>query len=296
MLKLSRQNKMTSEQYRLGYIAGWLSIALNTALFGLKYWCGIQANSIAMTADSWHTLSDSFTSLIVIIGFWLGSKPADEKHPFGHGRAEGIAAVIIATLLVVVALDFIVVSFDRALNPVTVNYTTFIISVFAVSIIIKEGMAQIAIRVGNKLNSEALKADGWHHRSDAIAALVIVIGAFLGNSFWWLDTVLGFFVSCLILYAAFDIFKSSIVSLIGTKPKIELIEDINSTIAKLDDRIRDIHNHKMHSYGDIQELSVHIRLPKLLTVDESHAITKTIERALLRDKNITATIHVEPVP
>src|SRR5512137_2886387 len=90
----------------LGYIEGWASIVLNTSLFFVKYWAGTRFGSVAMVADAWHTLSDTLTSVVVVVGFFIASRPADRGHPFGHGRAEPIGAVIIATLLAVVAVNF----------------------------------------------------------------------------------------------------------------------------------------------------------------------------------------------
>ena len=159
---------------KIGYIAAWTSVVLNAILFGIKYWAGSQAHSNAMIADAWHTLSDTLTSFIVIFGFWISAKPPDKNHPYGHGRAELIAAIVIATLLAVVAFKFIYQSIERLYNPITTNYSFIVLLIFSLSIILKEAMAQFSYKVGKKLNSESLKADGWHHRSDAIITLTIV--------------------------------------------------------------------------------------------------------------------------
>ncbi|MFC2129858.1 cation diffusion facilitator family transporter [Bacteroidota bacterium] len=285
---------MTGRVKRIGYLTGWASIILNTALFAIKYWGGHQANSVAMTADAWHTLSDTLTSIIVIIGFWVSSKPPDKEHPFGHGRAESIAAIIIATLLAMVAFDFIVEAINRFSNPEAVNYSSLIIIIFASSILLKEAMAQFSLRVGKKLNSESLRADGWHHRSDAITTLIIVIGAIFGSNIIWLDGAMGIIVALLILYAAYEILKKSMSSLLGESPGKKIFDEINELVLGVDDKISDVHNTKLHTYGDLREMTVHIRLPKDLSVDESHNITCKIENAILKEKNIKATIHVEP--
>src|SRR4030065_335177 len=89
---------------QIGYLEGLVSIAVNTLLFAFKFWVGTAFNSVAMTADAWHTLSDSFTSIVIIIGFWIAARPADREHPYGHGRFEQVASIIIGTLLVVAGL------------------------------------------------------------------------------------------------------------------------------------------------------------------------------------------------
>ncbi|KAA0013991.1 MAG: cation diffusion facilitator family transporter, partial [Thermoplasmata archaeon] len=98
---------MKRELIKIGYEVAWISIALNIVLFALKYWAGLTFHSVAMIADGWHTLADSLTSLVVIAGFWIACRPADEKHPFGHGRAEAIGSTIIGTLLAVIGFHFL---------------------------------------------------------------------------------------------------------------------------------------------------------------------------------------------
>jgi len=279
---------------KIGYIAAWTSVALNAILFGIKYWAGSQAHSIAMIADAWHTLSDTLTSFIVIFGFWISAKPPDKNHPYGHGRAELIAAIVIATLLAVVAFEFIYQSIERLYNPITTNYSFIVLLIFALSIILKEAMAQFSYRVGKKLNSESLKADGWHHRSDAIITLIIVLGAIVGSNLWWLDSLMGIFVSAFILYSAYEILMSSSNAILGEKPDDVLIDDVEKMIDDIDNRITDVHNLKIHNYGDLKEITVHIRLPKNLSVEESHQITRNIEKVFFDDRNIVATVHVEP--
>ncbi len=107
---------MKTSSKTLGYLEGWLSVGLNTALFFFKYWAGTRFGSVAMVADAWHTLSDTLTSVVVIVGFFIASRPADKGHPFGHGRAEPIGAVVIAVLLAVVGVNFLQESINRLRN------------------------------------------------------------------------------------------------------------------------------------------------------------------------------------
>lgn len=194
---------------KLGYTEGVLSVIINTLLFGVKIWVGTAAASVAMTADAWHTLSDTLTSLVVILGFWISGRPKDEEHPFGHGRAEVIASVVIATLLAVVGVSFFRDAVHQLIVRKNANFTVVSLVVFAVSVVIKEGLARFSLWAGKKAESQSLVADGWHHRSDALASLLIVVGAIVGKYVWWIDGVLGIGVSVLILYAAYDIAKSA---------------------------------------------------------------------------------------
>ena len=156
---------------KLAFIEGWLSIFINTVLFALKYWAGVATGSVAIIADAWHTLSDSLTSVLVIIGEKISRKPADSEHPFGHGRAELIAAIIIGGLLAAVAVNFFAEALMKFKNREAANYNIFAVAVFVLSVILKEGLAQFSGWASKKTGMLSLKADSWHHRSDAIASV-----------------------------------------------------------------------------------------------------------------------------
>lgn len=203
MIKNPKEQITKKYKTFIGYLEGTISIALNTLLFGLKFWVGTKTFSIAIIADAWHTLSDSLTSLVVIIGFKVSSKPADKKHPYGHGRAEIISSVIIGTMLAIVGFNFLIASIQRFINQQSASYGNLAIIVFIISVIVKEGLAQFSIRAGKKINSQSLIADGWHHRSDALVSLMVLVGIFMGGYFWWVDSIMGIIVSLAIFYTTY---------------------------------------------------------------------------------------------
>jgi cation diffusion facilitator family transporter len=278
----------------MGYLVGWISVVVNLFLFGLKYWIGVSADSISMKADAWHTLSDTLTSLAVIVGFLMMAKPPDERHPFGHGRSENIAAVVISVLLAVVAVDFMRGSVYRLVTKRAATFSPIGIAVFGASVVIKEGLAQLAFWAGRRMESKALKADGWHHRSDAAASLLIVLGGFFGGSLWWLDGALGIVVSLLILYAAVEVFRSSASILLGEAPDRRMRKAVVEGIREECPEVEDIHHIHIHRYGDRYELTVHIRLHPELNVDQSHEISDRIERRLHQQMEMETTVHIEP--
>lgn len=190
---------------------------------------GIKTFSIAIIADAWHTLSDSLTSLVVIIGFKVSSKPADKKHPYGHGQAEIVSSVIIGTLLAVVGVNFLIASIQKFINHQSASYGNLAVIVFTISVIVKEGLAQFSMRAGKKINSQSLIADGWHHRSDALVSLMVLVGIFMGGYFWWVDSIMGIAVSFVIFYTTYIILKGSISALIGEEPS----EDLGAEISKI---------------------------------------------------------------
>jgi len=290
-----RKKKIT-DKYRIsiGYLEGFISTILNILLFGLKYWVGIQTFSVAIIADAWHTLSDSLTSVIVIIGFKVSSKPADKEHPFGHGRAELISTVIIGTLLAIIGFNFLMESIHRFVNHQSANYQNLAVIMFIISTIIKEGLAQFSIRAGKKINSYSLIADGWHHRSDAIVSFLILIGIFLGEYFWWLDSVMGIAVSLIIFYTAYKISKNAISALIGEKPDEDLISEIRKIVNCNISRDVKLHHLHFHIYGNTKELTFHIRLPGDMRLEEAHQVATNLEEKIKEKMDIETTIRIEP--
>lgn len=277
------------------YVEGWLSIGLNIVLFIVKYWIGIATGSVAIMADAWHTLSDSLSSVIVLVGAKFSAKSPDKEHPFGHGRAELIASIIIGVLLAMVAFNFLVESINKLYHRESASFNTLAVIIFLVSVVIKEGTAQFSIRMGKKYQSKSLIADGWHHRSDAIASAMIVAGIYAGKYFWWVDGILGIIVALLIFYATFDILKQSINPLIGEKPD----EETTRNIRRITDRIiganSDIHHVHIHRYGSNTELTFHIQFQYEITFHKAHEKVTQLEKAVREELAIEATIHYEPV-
>jgi cation diffusion facilitator family transporter len=272
-------SKPITQKYKtyIGYLEGTISVVINTILFGLKYWVGIQTFSIAIIADAWHTLSDTLTSLVVIIGFKVSSKPADKKHPFGHGRAEVISSIIIGTLLLVVGINFLFASIQKFRNQQSASFDMLAIIMFTISVIVKEGLAQYSFRLGKNINSQSLIADGWHHRSDAIASMMILVGIFIGDYFWWIDSIMGILVSLIIFYTTYKILKESISTLIGEEPSETFKADIIEIVTRSISHDVSLHHLISHIYGDSKELTFHIRLPADMKLEETHKIRILIE-------------------
>lgn len=286
---------MVKNSNKLSYSEGWISIVVNVGLFALKYWAGIITDSIAITADAWHTLSDSLTSVIVIIGVKISTKPADKEHPFGHGRAEWVASIIIGILLALIAFNFFSESIQRLRSHESVKYGAIAIIVTVVSILMKEALAQYAIWAGKKTDSKAVKADAWHHRSDAVSSLIILIGIFFNRFFWWIDGILGIIVALLILYAAFDILKDSVSPMLGKQPGEELVKQIKKLCLESTGEEVHAHHFHIHDYGGHAELTFHIRLSQKMTLEEAHHIATRIENSIKTDLDIETTIHIDPV-
>jgi len=287
-MKLFRTRKLA------GYVEGWISIAVNSLLFLAKFLLGRSLGSVAIMADAWHTLSDSLTSILVVLSFGLSARPADRRHHFGHGRFEAIGAVIISTLLAIVGINFFRESTSRLVHRQAVIYSTLVIIVFIISAFLKEGLALFSFWLGKKINSPSLAADAWHHRSDAIASALIVVGALVSKRFWWVDGALGLVVSALILFAVLSILRKSISYLLGESPSVHLENQVRETILQTDHRLNSVHHLHLHEYGEHREITVHVRLPAEMKLDEAHEIATRIEKVLREKLKLEATIHLEP--
>jgi len=283
------------DRKKASYLEGTISIFVNICLFGLKYWAGVVSGSIALTADAWHTMSDSISSIVVIIGAKLASKKADKDHPFGHGRWELISAIMIAIILVLIAFGFITDSITQLKTRESANFGTVAIVVVVVSIVVKELMAQYAFFLGRKSGSSTVRADGWHHRTDALSSLVILVGILFKNYFWWIDGVLGIVVSLMLMYAAYEILIEAVNKILGEEPGEELISEILELIRSLFDEDIQPHHFHIHNYISHKELTFHIKLRNSISVEEGHAIATAIEELIDKKLEIKSTIHLEPV-
>lgn len=283
-----------SKNQKLAEFEGWLSIVANVLLFGVKYWAGVVTGSVAIIADAWHTLSDSLSSVFVIVGAKMSAKPADKDHPFGHGRAELIASILIGSLLGVIAYSFIIEGIAALREHKQANFGTLAIVVTVASILIKEGMAQYAFWIYRKTKMQSVKADGWHHRSDAISSVVVLVGIVLGRFFWWMDGVLGIVVAILIFHAAYTIIRSSGSSIMGEKPDDKFIDEIKSICNESAGFNVFPHHFHLHNYVYHKELTFHIFLKGEMTIEKGHEIANKIECDILNRYGVETTIHIEP--
>jgi cation diffusion facilitator family transporter len=279
---------------RLARKEGWFALVANFGLFFLKYWAGIASGSVALIADAWHTLSDSLSSVILLLGIRISAKPADHDHPFGHGRAEWIAALIIGTLLAVVGFSFLSESITKLRDHEGAYYGTLAIVVTSLSIVVKEALAQYAFWVYRKTGAKSVKADGWHHRSDSISSLLILVGILFGTRYWWMDGAMGILLSFALFYAAYEIIMDSTNSIMGEKPGKQLVEKLKTLPLKVVKHDVELHHIHIHNYGDHTELTCHIKLPPDMSLSNAHDIATKIENAIGEETGISATIHMEP--
>ncbi len=282
------------DRKKAGYKEGFVSIIANTGLFGLKIWAGIVSGSIALSADAWHTLSDSLSSIVVIIGTKLSAKKPDQEHPFGHGRWEQIVAIFIGFLLSIIAYNFLKDSLLRLQNRQTANFGVLAIVVTVVSILLKESLAQYAFHLNKKSENLSIKADGWHHRTDALSSLLVLVGIIFAENFWWIDSALGIIIAFMLFWVTYQIIKDAINKILGEKPSQELINKIQELIKKNFQQKLFSHHFHIHNYVSTQELTFHIKVDDNMNILSAHNIATAIEILIKKELNICSTIHIEP--
>jgi cation diffusion facilitator family transporter len=280
---------------RYGALEAWVSIVVNTLMAAAKFGLGLWIDSVALLADAGHTLSDTLTSVVVLVGFRSARRPVDREHPHGHGRMESIATLVIATMLAIVGLEFLLQSVRRLVTPVEVRSSALAVVAMLVSAVIKEWMARFSLDLGKRIRSSALAADAWHHRSDAVASFLValaILGASLGLN--RLDGIFGVGVSLLILYTGVDLIRSSASYLIGERPDEEMLEEVRSAAQSVPGVIA-IHDIEVHDYGQHKDVSLHIEVAADATVVDAHAVASKVEEAVNRRLNVSTVVHVDPL-
>lgn len=281
---------------KYGYLEAIISILTNIGLFVLKLLLGLFINSIALIADGIHSLSDVSSSIIVLFGFFFSKKPPDATHPMGHGRAEYISTLLIATLLIFAAVTILKQSIEKLLMPeplLNESYLYIIAGIVIITAIVKELLAQFSNRLAKKIDSDMLKADAWHHRTDALSSVgvaISIIGAYYG--YFILDSIFGICIAFLIIYLGINLIKKSSNRLIGVKPDDALIQQIRSLSMSYD--IRNIHKIILHDYGALKIVTLHATFDKNLPLYKAHQIADDFEKEIKKTLGFSAVIHLEP--
>lgn len=277
-----------------GVREGVVSVMANAFLFGLKMWAGVATGSVAIVADAWHTLSDSLSSIVVIAASRVMRREPDSRHPFGYGRWEQIASIFIGCMLGIVAYGFAKESLDRLNAHAATHFGTLATAVTLISTLSKEALAQYAFYLGRKSGNAAVRADGWHHRSDALSSLAVLVGIIFANDIWWADAAMGLIVSAMLFHATYKILRETVEKLLGQSPSPEISAEINRIASDVWPAGLDVHHIHLHNYVSHTEMTLHIKLDGDLTLSECHEVATRLERAIRKQMSIETTIHIEP--
>lgn len=288
------QDKQVREQY--GTLCSILSIICNIVLVIFKISIGFVVNSVAIMADGLNNLSDVGSNLASLFGFKLANKHPDSDHPYGHGRYEYIAGLVIAFLILLVGIQALKDSILKIIEPEKVYFSYVAVIILVVSIVIKLWMFSFNRAVGNKIDSSTLKAAGQDSINDVMttAATLVALCLTLVTDLP-VDGMIGAIVSVVVILAGIDVFKDTIDPLLGLAPNKELIKEIEKFILSYDKPIG-IHDLMMHDYGPGRMfMTVHVEVDSRDDIMAIHEEIDAIERAIQQEFDILTTIHYDPI-
>lgn len=281
----------------------WVGFFVNLLLTIFKLLAGILGRSTAMIADGVHSLSDFVTDIIVIIFIRIAGKERDEDHLYGHGKYETFATLLISLALLVVGFGIFIsgaMKIISTFNGETLESPTLLALIAAlISIVSKELLFQYTRKIGNKIDSQAVIANAWHHRSDAFSSIGTSLGIagaiFLGEKWRILDPIAGVVVSFFIIKVAIELGIPSVHELLEKALPKEINAEI-STIILNNSEIKAFHNLKTRKIGSIYAVDVHIKLDNEVSFVHSHDIATDVEINLRKrfGENTITNIHTEP--
>lgn len=287
-------NLSTREGY--GQFVSGVGICVNILLSGVKLAIGLMSGAISIIADAFNNLSDAATSVIVLAGFRMAATPADEKHPFGHGRAEYLAGLFIAAGMIFVGGKLLFMSVEKIINPEEMEAGLLTMFVLILSVAAKFFLGLFYRYSARKINSEALQAAAIDSFTDCLATSVVVISIYLWIQFDVnIDGGAGIFVSAFILRGGFSSLKEILTPLLGGRPNQEFIDGIKKIVTDAPE-VLGVHDFIAHNYGVKKFfVTMHVEMPATLTLLEAHEIIDRLERKLQSTFQIFVTLHIDPV-
>ncbi|MGB4984903.1 MAG: cation diffusion facilitator family transporter [Erysipelotrichaceae bacterium] len=283
-------------RYQYGLLSGIVGIIANFLLFSMKLLIGILSGSLSVMADAFNNLSDSASSVVTMVGFKLSNMPADKDHPFGHGRSEYIAGLVVAFAIALMGFELFKSSITKIFNPSSIEITTITLVILVVSIIIKVWLFFFNNKIGKLTNSQTIKATSKDALFDVLSTTVILVGVLVEN-YWSLrvDAYLGVMVSIFILYNGYETIKDTLSPLLGEAPDQDFVSQVKKKVMSYPN-IVGIHDMMVHNYGNNKIfISLHAELPSNIDVMLLHDEVDNIERDIKKEFNCDMTIHMDPV-
>ncbi len=281
---------------RYGVLSGAVGVCCNAFLFLLKLVIGFLAGSVSIIADAFNNLSDGLSCVISIVGFKVSGKKPDEKHPFGYGRTEYVAGLIVSFIIILVGFEFFKTSFLRILHPEPVAFSWVLLGLLAASILVKLWMGAFNKKTGRLINSPVLVAAGQDSRNDVITTAVVVLGMAAGQfTTLPIDGYVGLLVALFIIWAGIETAKDTIAPLLGEPADPEVAENIKKLVTGYDG-IAGVHDLIIHNYGAGRSLaSIHAEVPSDADFVAIHELIDEAEKEVWQKTGVFLVIHMDPV-
>lgn len=290
---------MPMSRLKRGLRTTLLGMVVNTFLAAGKLAAGILGHSHALVADAVESLADIFSSIVVWRGLVVASEPADEEHPYGHGKAEAIAAAMVSTMLLLAALGIMVTSVQAMFSAHQQGPSAFTLLVLIVVIGLKEGLFRFVVREANSVESTAMRADAWHHRSDAITSLAAAIGITIsligGKGYESADDVAAIAAACIIAFNGWLVLRPALSELMDASPNREVVEGIRKAAASIPG-VERVEKCMVRKSGHRYWVDMHVEVDPLMSVQRGHGIAHDVKDKV-REKFPAVRdvlVHVEP--
>lgn len=295
-VKNSRDTADPAVRTAYGNLASWVGIFCNLLLCAGKFLAGTLSGSISIAADAVNNLSDASSSVVSLIGFKLGARPADDEHPYGHARFEYLAGLAVAVMVLVIGLELLKSSVEKILNPAPVTFSWVAMAVLAASIAVKLWMALFNRALGKRINSGSLIATAADSRNDVLTTSAVLAASLISHfAKVELDGWMGVGVALFILYSGVGLVRDTIDPLLGLAPDPELVQYIHDKIMSYPG-VLGTHDLMVHDYGPGRQFaSVHVELAAEDDVMASHELIDDIERDFLKNDRLPVVIHFDPI-
>ena len=291
------QDKNPANRKKAGFLAGFLGVAANLLLFIIKIVIGTVTASVSVVADAFNNLSDMGSSLVTIVGFKMADMPADEEHPFGHGRVEYISAFIVSLLILLAGFELLKSSFEKIVTPVQTSFSIVMIIVLVLTIPVKLILAKVNGELGKVIGSAAVEAAAADSRNDVLVTSATIVSALLSKyfGFYAVDGYIGAMVALFIMYSGFSFAKETLEPLLGQQPDKEMVKKIQGLI--LDSKeVCGIHDLIVHNYGPDKFIaSAHAEVAVDADILRVHDEIDLIERRIMEEMGVQMTIHIDPI-
>ncbi|MDB2590227.1 cation diffusion facilitator family transporter [Candidatus Thioglobus sp.] len=269
---------------------------IDLALGIFKVIAGVLGNSGALIADGIHSFSDLLSDGVVLYASKHSAEEADDEHPYGHERFETVATLGLAIILAIIGVGIIYDAFERLFNPSELSHSTLLLSVAALSIFSKEALYWYTLKVASTYKSSMLKANAWHHRSDALSSVVVFIGI-LGslNGYLFLDGVAAVVVGFMIIYIAWELGLGATKELVDSSIDADKVKQLRDSIGRISG-VNNVHSLRTRKIGHTISCDVHVQVDPYLSVSEGHIISVSVERVAkecLENLN-DVTVHIDP--
>ena len=295
-IKDSANIESTEVRTRYGMLASVVGIFCNVLLFSVKLAIGLILSSLAVTADAFNNLSDAASSIISFVGVKMAGKPADAEHPFGHGRIEYIAALIVSFLVIEVGFTFFKSSISKIMHPEEITFDPVPFIILILSILVKLWMAFFNNKLGKRIDSKVMLATAADSLGDVITTSATVISIVICHfTSINVDAIAGLIVSGIVIWSGVSIAKDTLEPLIGQRVPSELYQKITDMVESYEG-IVGAHDLIVHNYGPNRSMAtIHAEVPNDVSIEASHEIIDRIERDAKKELNILLVIHMDPV-